>query len=114
MALHHNHYGFWYFFRCYKSNSLSWHTSNFESANKKPSFIRVASCVFPDVILVSNYHSYKGKTIKLLPYHSFYGDQVSPKKMLTPCSDSTPQENTKPPGSPFSSIPLKKFKLHLS
>ena len=39
------------------------------------------SCVFPDVILVSNYHSYKGKTIKLLPYHSFYGGHIPPKKI---------------------------------
>ena len=29
------------------------------------------SSVFRDLILVSNYHSYKEKTIKLLPYHSF-------------------------------------------
>ena len=34
------HDGFWYVFRCYKSNSLSWQTSNFECFNKKPSFIR--------------------------------------------------------------------------
>ena len=43
MALHHTHDGFWYFFRCFKSNTHSWYTSNFESANKKPSFIRVAA-----------------------------------------------------------------------
>ena len=40
MALHHTHDGCWYFFRCYKSNSHSLHTSNFESVNKKPFFIR--------------------------------------------------------------------------
>ena len=37
-------------------------------------------CVFPNVISVSNYHSYKEKTIKLLPYHSFYGGHILPKK----------------------------------
>ena len=67
------------FFRCYKSNTHFWHTSNFESANKKLSFIRVAA-VFFDVMLVSNYHSYKRKTVKLLPYHSFYGGHIAPEK----------------------------------
>ena len=65
------------FFRCYKSNTHSWHTSNFESANKRLSFVRVA----PDVILVSNYHSYKEKTVKLLPYHSVYEGQIHPIKV---------------------------------
>ena len=109
MALHHTHDGFWYFFRCYKSNTLSWHTSNFESANKKPSFIRVASCVFPDVILVSNYHSCKEKTIKLLPYHSFYGGHIPYQEKLSPLFWQSASKNAKPPGCPFSfsSIPLK-------
>ena len=40
MALHHTHDGL---FRCFKSNTHSWCTSNFESANKKPYFIRVAA-----------------------------------------------------------------------
>ena len=68
------------FFRCFKSNTHSWYTSNFESANKKPFFIRVA-CNFPDVILVSNYHSCKQKTIKLLSCHSFYGGQIPLRKI---------------------------------
>ena len=38
------------------------------------------------------------KTIKLLPYHSFYGGHISPQK------------NSKPQGLPFNSI-LKIFKL---
>ena len=42
------------FFRCFKSNTHSWYTSNFESANKNPSLIRVAA-IFTDVILVLNY-----------------------------------------------------------
>ena len=83
------------FFRCFKSNTHSWYTSNFESANKKPFFIRVA-CIFPDVILVSNYHSYKEKTIKLLPYHSFYGGHIPPRKI-------------KPP---FLAVRLKKIQSH--
>ena len=43
MALHHSHDGFWHSFRCFKSNTHSWYTSNFESANKKGSFIGVAA-----------------------------------------------------------------------
>ena len=42
------------------------------------------SCVFSDVILMSNYHSYKEKTIKLLPHHSFYGGHVPPQKIECP------------------------------
>ena len=38
------------------------------------------SCVFRDVILMSSYHSYKEKTIKLQPCHSFYVDLIPPKK----------------------------------
>ena len=33
---------------------------------KKPPFIKVA--IISDVILVSNFHGYKGKTISLLPH----------------------------------------------
>ena len=40
------------------------------------------SCVFPDVISVSNYHSYKEETIKLLPYHSFYEGHIHPRKTV--------------------------------
>ena len=36
------------------------------------SHLSSGSCVFLNVISVSNYHSYKEKAIKLLPYHSFY------------------------------------------
>ena len=42
------------------------------------------SCVFSDVILVSNYHNYKGKTTKLPPYHSFYGGRIPPRKIEPP------------------------------
>ena len=38
------------------------------------------SCVCRDVILLSNYHSYKVKTIKLLPYNSFYGGHIPPRR----------------------------------
>ena len=38
------------------------------------------SFVFSDVNLVSNYQSYKEKTIKLLPYHSFYRGHIALKK----------------------------------
>ena len=39
------------------------------------------TCIFRDVILVSNYHSYKEKTIKLLLYHSFYGGHIPQEKV---------------------------------
>ena len=52
------------------------------------------SCVFRDVTLVSNYHSYKEKTIKLLPYHSFYGGHIPPRKVEPP----------------FLAVRLKKYK----
>ena len=39
------------------------------------------SCVFPNVISVSNYHGYKEETIKLLPYHSFCEGQIPPRKI---------------------------------
>ena len=42
------------------------------------------NCVFPNVILVSNYHSYKEKIIKLLPYHSFYGGHIPSRKVEPP------------------------------
>ena len=64
-----------------KGNTLSWHTFNVESANKKPPGFHQSSCVFPDVILVSSYHSYKENTVRLLPYHSFYGGQTPPRKV---------------------------------
>ena len=48
------------------------------------SHLSSGSCVFRDVILVSNYHSYKEKTIKLLPYHSFYGGHIPPRKVEPP------------------------------
>ena len=45
------------------------------------------NCVFPNVILVSNYHSYKEKIIKLLPNHSFYvGHLPPPQEKLSPLS----------------------------
>ena len=43
MVLHHTHDALWYLFRCQKSNTHSWHTSNFESVNKKSSLSRVAA-----------------------------------------------------------------------
>ena len=45
------------------------------------SHLHQGSCVFPDVILVSNYHGYKEKAIKLLPYHSLYGGHIPPRKV---------------------------------
>ena len=103
------------FFRCYKSNTHFWHTSNFQSSKK--AILHWGSCVFPDVILVSNYRSYKEKTIKLLPYHSFYGGHIPPrkteplflavrlKKNKKNKKQTKKRTQTKLPGFPFSSIP---------
>ena len=83
MALYHTHNGL---FRCFKNNTHSWYTSNFESANKNPSFVRVAA----------------------------FSRSYPPKKNWACLSGSPPQKNTNPPGCPFSNIPLKNCKLHLS
>ena len=95
MALHHTHDGLLYFFRCCRSIiSGTLPTLNL-SIKIHPS---LGSCIFSDVILVSNYHSDKGETIKLLPCHSFYGGHIPIRKA---------------PGSPFNSIALKNVKDHL-
>ena len=73
------------------------------------------SCVFCDASLVFSYHSCKEKTIKLLPYHSFYRGHITPspqkkrkKNVEHPFPGIPPQKkNTNPPGSTFSSIPLQ-------
>ena len=72
------------------------------------------SWVFPDVILASNYHTYKEKTKNY--YHTTVSLEVifPPRKIEPLFSGSLPEKNTKPPGCPFSSIPLKNFKLSLS
>ena len=72
------------------------------------------SCVFPDVISVSNYRSYKEETIKLLPYHSFYEGHIPLGKIEPSFLAVCLKKNTKPPGFPFSSILPKNFELHLS
>ena len=64
---------------------------------------------------VSNYYSYKEKTIKLLPYHSFYEGHIPLRKIEPPfLAANLKKKNTKPPWSPFTSISLKNCKLHLS
>ena len=67
------------------------------------------SFVFSDVNLVSNYQSYKEKTIKLLPYHSFYRGHIAPQEKLSPLFWQSTSKNKKTPGCQFSSVPLKIF-----
>ena len=83
---------------------------------QEKSIFHQGSCVFPDVILVSNYHSYKEKTIKLLPYHSFYGGHILPQEKLSPFFWHSASKNMKPPGYSFAfcCVSLKSFKIHLS
>ena len=75
---------------------------------------KLSLSVFPDAVLVLNYHSYKEKTIKSLPYYSFYGGQIPSTKIEPPFLAVHLKKNKKPPGSPFSRISLNNFKLHLS
>ena len=65
------------------------------------SHLSSGTCVFPDVILVLNYHSSKEKTIKLLPYYSFYGVHIRHQEKLIPLFWHRTSKNTKPPGCPF-------------
>ena len=55
------------------------YTSNFKTTYKKPPFIKVA--IFSDIVLVSNYHGYKGETIKLIPYYMI--DIIDKTKAIT-------------------------------
>ena len=100
-------------FKCYKSQHSFLTCFQLWICQKK-AIIHQGSCIFPDLILVINYHSYKEKTMQLLPYHSLSMEVTSPKKNWAPFSGSPPQKNVKPPGSLFSSILLKNFQLHLS
>ena len=91
-----------------EQHSLLAHNYNFESANKKPSFIRVAGCVFSDVILVSNYHRYKEETIGY--YHIMVFMQVtSPKISWAPSSGSTAQKKNKATRIPIYQHSPKNF-----
>ena len=45
-----------------------WYTSNFETAYRKPLFIKLAIFLMC-LALVSNYHSWKGELIKLIPQY---------------------------------------------
>ena len=101
------------FLTCFKSNTHSWYTPNFKSAKK--AILHQCSCVFPDAILGSSYQSYKEKTIKFLPYHSFCGGPNLLRKIeFSFLWQSTSKKNSKPPGYLFRCIFLKNFKLHLS
>ena len=77
-ALHHTNDGFWYFLDATRATLIR---GTFPT---KQVILHQGSCVFSDVILVSNYHSYIGKTIKLLPYCSFYGGYILPRKCELP------------------------------
>ena len=79
-----------------------------------PKIFHQGSCIFSDVSLVSNYDSYKENKIKLLPYHSFYGGHIPPRKNELPFLAVRLKKNAKPPECPFRSTTLKNFKLSLS
>ena len=83
MVLHHTHDGVWYLFRCYKCITHSSGTLPTLNLSIKI-HLSSGSSVFPDVISVSNYHSYIEKPIKLLPCHSFYGGQILPRRIEPP------------------------------
>ena len=102
------------FFRCFKSNTHSWYTFNFESANKKQVILHQSSSIFPEVILVSDHHSYNEKTIKFIV--SMEVTSPTPQEKLSPLfwQPASKKNNTNPPEFPFSSIPLKNLKVHLT
>ena len=104
MALHHTHDGFWYFFRCYKNNTNSWQLWTCQ----QKVILCQGSCVFSDLILVSNYHSYKGKTIKLLPYHSFYEGHIH-QEILSSLVWQSASEKYKTTRIHLYQLPTKKF-----
>ena len=62
----------------------------------KKIILHQGSFVFPDVTIVSNYHSYRENTIKILPYHSFYGGHIPLRKI----------------GPSFLAVHLKKIQSH--
>ena len=47
------HDGLWYFFRCFKSNTHSWYTPNFESANETLLCQKIYSCFFSKNIVLT-------------------------------------------------------------
>ena len=57
---------------------------------------------------MSNYHSYKETTIKLLPYHSFYGGQI-PQEKLTHLFWQSTSEKHKTIRILLYQLPPKKF-----
>ena len=121
MALHHHaHDGFWCFLDASSATLIPGTLPTLNLPSLEEAIFYQGSCVFPDVILVSNYHSCKEKTIKLRPYHSFCGGHILHQEILSPllwqCTSKSTGRHTKPPGCPFafSSIPLINFKLHLS
>ena len=67
-----------------EQNSFMLHVQLLICQYKKPSFIRVAAFslmmqFWCQIIIVT-----KEKTIKLLPYHSFYVGQIPPRKIEPP------------------------------
>ena len=80
---------------------------------QEKSILHQGGTTFCDVILVSNYHSYEEKTIKILSYHNFYGGHI-PQEKLSLLFWQSASKNYKALGWLFSSISLKNFKLHLS
>ena len=100
------------FFRCVKSSTHSWYTPNFESVNKKLSFISLAAFSWFNFSVKLSKLQRKGN--KITSYHTIVSMEVtSPKKNWAPFSGSPPQKSSKPPGCPISSIPQKNYKLHL-
>ena len=81
MALHHTHDRLWNFLGATRASITpgTLPTLNL-SVRSHPSS---GNCLFLDVISVTNDHSYKEKTVKLLPYHSFYWSKT-PQEKLSP------------------------------
>ena len=92
IALHHTH-DFWYFyFRSYKNNTHFLDTSNFESANKKPSFFKVAAFFWCNLNIKLSYL----KSREYNYYHNIvYSGRIEQNTEIgeTICNGFTNQQN---------------------
>ena len=103
IALHHTHDRFWFFLDASRATLIP---GTLQTLNLL--IFYQGSLTFSDVILVSNYHSYKEKEIKLLPYHSFYGGYIPHQVKLSPLFRHSASKNGTSPDAHLAASP-KKF-----
>ena len=63
-------------------------------------------CIFSYVMSESNYHNYKEKTVKILPFHNFYGGHIPSRKIEPPfLAVCLKKKNAKPQDSHLAAFP---------